>query len=47
MATFNTIPAIPPPSAHNDAMAMNHNSGQHDLGMQPFDQELNFDEALL
>lgn len=41
---------MPPMSGAPDGMhhhAMNHQQGQHDLGLQHFDPDINFDEALL
>lgn len=46
MATFNSMPAMSSGPASGDAMAMN-GAVQHPLPMEHFDQDLNFDEALL
>ncbi len=46
MAAFNSMPAMNAGAAPNDAMAMNHASGQP-MGMDAFDQDLGFDDALM
>ncbi|KAK5995181.1 Protein pacG [Cladobotryum mycophilum] len=47
MAAFNSMPAMTAaPTAPNDAMGLNHASGQP-IGMDTFDHELGFDESLL
>lgn len=43
---FNSMPAMNPGATSHDAMAMNHASGQP-MGMDAFDQELGFDDALM
>ncbi|PNY24478.1 Protein pacG [Tolypocladium capitatum] len=45
MATFNSLPAMSAAAA-SDTMGMNNGAGQP-MTMELFDQELNFDEALL
>ncbi|POR35199.1 Protein pacG [Tolypocladium paradoxum] len=45
MATFNSMPAMSAAAA-SDTMVMNNGTGQP-MTMEHFDQELNFDEALL
>lgn len=46
MASFNSMPAISSGPAPGDAMGLNHGHGQS-MVMDSFDQDLNFDEALL
>ena len=45
MATFNSMPAMST-AAGSDTMGMNNGAGQP-MTMERFEQELNFDEALL
>lgn len=48
MAAFNSMPAMSSGAPGTDGMhGMSHQTTQHDLGLQHFDQEINFDEALL
>lgn len=45
MATFNSMPALQPGASPGDAMGLNGmGSG---LGMDNFEPDLNFDEAML
>ncbi|KAI9151735.1 Protein pacG [Paramyrothecium foliicola] len=46
MASFNSMPAMSSGAAPGDAMGLSHGHGQA-MVMDTFDQELNFDEALL
>lgn len=46
MATFNTIPGMSNGGNPPDNMAMNHGAG-HQLGIDPFESELAFDESML
>ncbi|KAK3186233.1 hypothetical protein K4F52_004997 [Lecanicillium sp. MT-2017a] len=46
MAAFNSMPAMNAGAPSNDAMGMNHASGQP-MGMDAFDPDLGFDEASL
>lgn len=49
MATFNSMPsAIPSGASPNDALGLNAAAlGPNSLGIQAFDQELNFDDGML
>lgn len=46
MATFNMMQGMSSGTSPNNAMTMNHGVGQT-LGMDVFDQEINFDDSLL
>lgn len=46
MATFNSMPAMTA-AAPNDVMGLNHTVPGQPMAMEHFDQEFNFDEAVL
>jgi hypothetical protein len=46
MATFNSMPAMSA-VAPNEAMGLNHAASGQPMAMDHFDQDFNFDEAVL
>lgn len=46
MATFNSMPAMSA-AAPNEAMGLNHPATGQPMTMEHFDQDFNFDEAVL
>lgn len=47
MATFNSMPAMTANNAPSEAMAVNHAAHGQPLTMGHFDQDFNFEEAIL
>lgn len=47
MATFNSLPTLSSGASPNDAMGLNPQMTGNGLGIEGFDQELNFDESML
>jgi hypothetical protein len=48
MATFNSMPPMQSGASPNDAMGLNHAAMPgNGLGIEGFDQEINFDESML